>query len=714
MATSLVFDKALATGQPVHLVFGDDGGGGAGATLPASVAATLPGLGARITTGRRAPMVVAGALPGPGVAVHLVRAWPAAVAAGLPGMGVHVQTRLVRPASLRVGLPAPGVHVSLVPAPSGKLVATLPGLGGALGLGRKRPATGGVRIPGIQVAVELGYIINTREPVIGGARGRVQDATRLGVPLSARLQRGAPLPAAMRGASTWADPMAAATRGRYQDAAALAQATTARLQVAQRTPGAALHASMQDAVRLRGSTTSRHQDGSPVQAGTRLRYQDADRTRRPWLRSGMQQGVQVVIAAASALQQGQFLPARLRVVEQDGMRPPPGRWPGRPIPPAWDPCYLPPNGLHVDLLFQEEWSGATGLIFVCERHGGPGPSAAITIPIRRYYVVANDIVLRRVDGDIALLAYAFTLSIDADSWTWSWSATLRRDAQPYLEPDSEGPVELEAVINGVPYRLMVERIGRDAQFGSVRIRASGRGLASVLATPHAPTLNFGNATPRTGQQLMADVLTINGVSIGWDVDWGLVDWSVPAGAWAMQGNYIDAITDIAGAVGGYVQPHATARTLRILPRYPSVPWEWDVVAPHVELPAAAASVESVEWIDMPAYNAVYVGGISKGVHGPFKRTGTAGDMLAPAVNHALITHANAHRQRGIAEISNTGRQAHYEIKTQVHPSTGLILPGQFVRYVGDTTVTGIVRSTRLDWSRPVMRQTIGVETHVIA
>lgn len=329
-------------------------------------------------------------------------------------------------------------------------------------------------------------------------------------------------------------------------------------------------------------------------------------------------------------------------------------------------------------------------------------------------MVANDIVLHRVDGDIELLAYAFTLSIDADSWTWSWSATLRRDALPYLEPDSAGPVELEAVINGVPYRLMVERIGRDAQFGSVRIRASGRGLASVLATPHAPTLNFGNATPRTGQQLMADVLTINGVSIGWDVDWGLVDWSVPAGAWAMQGSYIDAITDIAGAVGGYVQPHATAKTLRILPRYPYVPWEWDVVAPHVELPAAAASVESVEWIDMPAYNGVFVGGISKGVHGPFKRTGTAGDMLAPAVNHALITHANAHRQRGIAEISNTGRQAHYEIKTQVHPSTGLILPGQFVRYVGDTTVTGIVRSTRLDWSRPVMRQTIGVETHVIA
>ena len=48
------------------------------------------------------------------------------------------------------------------------------------------------------------------------------------------------------------------------------------------------------------------------------------------------------------------------------------------------------------------------------------------------------------------------------------------------------------------------------------------------------------------------------------------------------------------------------------------------------------------------------------------------------------------------------------------PETGIIVPGNFVRYVGDTTVVGIVRSTSLDWSRPVMRQTIGVETHVAA
>ena len=393
---------------------------------------------------------------------------------------------------------------------------------------------------------------------------------------------------------------------------------------------------------------------------------------------------------------------------------PPGLSVLPPTEPPFDPCYLP----DARLVFDVPWSADARLVFVCERHGpgpNPEPEAEIVIPVRRYYVVINDITLRRVDGNYELLAYGLSMSIDRDSWTWSFSATLRADALPYLEPGSRTePVELEATINGAPYRLQVEKIGRDTKFGAVRIRISGRGRAAILAAPYAPVLNFGNSAPRTAQQLMGDVLTINGVSIGWDVDWGLVDWPVPAGAWAMQGSYIDAITDIAAAAGGYVQPHATDATLRILPSYPVAPWEWSTVTPDVELPMESALVESVEWVDRPMYDRVFLSGISKGVFGPFTRSGTAGGLIAPQVSHALMTHADVHRQRGLAELSNTGRQAHYQIKTQVTPEAGIIVPGKFVRRVGGTTVIGIVRSNRLDWSSPVMRQTIGLETHVAA
>jgi len=196
------------------------------------------------------------------------------------------------------------------------------------------------------------------------------------------------------------------------------------------------------------------------------------------------------------------------------------------------------------------------------------------------------------------------------------------------------------------------------------------------------------------------------------VEWGLADWLVPAGAWAMQGSYIDAINDIAGAVGGYVQPHATAATLRVLPRYPLAPWQWGTIAPDLEIPANAAEVEGIQYIEKPAYNRVYIGGVGAGVFGPFTRAGTAGNVLAPPVNHALITHADAHRQRGIAEISDTGKQQRVTLSMQVLPETGVITPGKFLRYLGDTPVLGIVRKTAIDWSLPRLRQTVEIETHV--
>ena len=57
------------------------------------------------------------------------------------------------------------------------------------------------------------------------------------------------------------------------------------------------------------------------------------------------------------------------------------------------------------------------------------------------------------------------------------------------------------------------------------------------------------------------------------------------------------------------------------------------------------------------------------------------------------------------------RQEHITLNRQVLPETGVILPGQFVRYVGPETVTGIVRSTSINWTAPKLRQTLEVETH---
>ena len=76
-----------------------------------------------------------------------------------------------------------------------------------------------------------------------------------------------------------------------------------------------------------------------------------------------------------------------------------------------------------------------------------------------------------------------------------------------------------------------------------------------------------------------------------------------------------------------------------------------------------------------------------------------------------MTHPDVHRQRGIAELSDTGKQQRVTLTMQVLPETGVIVPGKFVRYLGDSSVMGIVRSTSINWSRPRLRQTIEIEVH---
>ena len=82
-------------------------------------------------------------------------------------------------------------------------------------------------------------------------------------------------------------------------------------------------------------------------------------------------------------------------------------------------------------------------------------------------------------------------------------------------------------------------------FGDASVRISGRGRNAVLAAPYAPVMTFSNAEGRTARQLMDDVLTVNGVPLGWSADWALTDWNVPAGAFAHQGTWIEALAAIA-------------------------------------------------------------------------------------------------------------------------------------------------------------------------
>lgn len=564
------------------------------------------------------------------------------------------------------------------------------------------------RITGLRGTVAMGWNVNVSRPVVAHALDSAQSAQPVRAAVHSLWQQAQRNQAAVQ--QIWQDarhvaaqvqalwqqaqPLRGAGQDTQQDAAPVRHGVSARFEQAVRRHTAAVDA-MQDAQALRSAALAAFQQAVRLRAATQAH---------------MQQGVPVAGHWLTRFAYG--LPVRVSVHGrfEQATQPGPGLWLW-PQPPKPQPCYVP--ALPARLVFEQAYAAGlpAALVFSCGKSQPPDPGGSVIVPIRRVYIVQNSVTLLRLDSGRELRAIDFSMSLDRSSWTWNWSASLYGDDGPHLGREANGdPAELLVTINSVPFRLRLERRKRDRRFlPQERWQVSGRGRNAILGADWAPQMSFGNpAAARTAQQLALDALQINGVSLGWELDWQLDDWNVPAGAWAMQGRYIDAVLDIAQAAGGYVQPHSTDKVLRILHDYPVAPWDWaDVNAPIV-LPADVSEEDGTEFLDKPNYNRVFVGGVGAGVFGPFTRNGTAGEELAPQVTHALITDVTAQRQRALSVLGDTGKQTLRTITLPVLPETGIIVPGQFVRYDGEV---GLVRSTGVNWRFPVLRQSLEVETH---
>ena len=173
---------------------------------------------------------------------------------------------------------------------------------------------------------------------------------------------------------------------------------------------------------------------------------------------------------------------------------------------------------------------------------------------------------------------------------------------------------------------------------------------------------------------------------------------------------------VAEAVGAVVQSHKTDARLELLPRYPLMPWEWATATADVQMPLAVVESDALQPTVRPDYNAVYVSGATAGVLGQVRRAGTAGDVLAPMVTDALITHADAARQRGRAVLGAGGKVVMQPLVLPV--LTGGTLPGvlqlnQLLEVVEPAeTWRGLVRSISLSVGMPTVRQSVIVERHL--
>ena len=617
--------------------------------------------------------------------------------ASIPRADIHVAATL----------PLPTLRATFAPLAEIQIDAQLPGPELAVVV---RPVTrvdAAFALPGPVLSCEVEYRSNAQRPTVAatrsshqvaqptstGAEHRQHDATASPHGWEAFWQRatGLTLGVEHRQAGTL-KPLRVSTAAQHQDAAPMRDSKVFAHQVADRAVRRVLNTAFKNASRIQDDTLFRHQDG--------------DRTKRAARRTYWQQASGLGVRQWSSFQPASRLPVAWWSAWQEGVPPPPGVSSKPSGPPGPTPCYTPSP----HLLFSFPPFIGGNLVFQCGDYT-PGPQPGeTTIPIKRVYIVLNNVNLRRVSDNAVVPTLSMSLSLDASSWTWGFDATLPGAAQSLVEPTVAGPVELRATVNGTEFRVLAENLSRERAFGQISIKVSGRGRNAVLDAPYTPQQVFSNTHDRTSQQLMEDVLQFNGVPLGYTIDYGLEAWNVPAGVFNHQGTYISALAALAQAGGGYPIPDPSALAFKVRHRYPTKPW--DPITPDFILPADVLVRESIAWREKPDYNRVYVSGQEQGVLGRVTRSGTAGDILAPMVTDPLITTAAAARQRGLAVLGDTGRQLELGISLPVMSETGIIQPGMYVQYVdGSVTRTGIVRSTQVSVGEIEVKQTLGVEVH---
>ncbi len=264
----------------------------------------------------------------------------------------------------------------------------------------------------------------------------------------------------------------------------------------------------------------------------------------------------------------------------------------------------------------------------------------------------------RLPGREPLHPLSVKVGLDYRSWAWKVSATLPYAMLPLVDTAELGPVEAELTINGVKWKVLLKDYSERRVFGGAALQVEGISRATYLAAPYARTRSLAIEAPATAQQIARAELQRIDLDTGYDLDWRLTDWLVPANSWSYQDLApIGVISRIAEAAGGYVNAHPYENRLIVQPEYPEAPWNWGALQLDADLPVDLVKVIDHRFEETPAFNGVYVQGDRNGILARVFRSGTAGDQLAPTVVDELITHVDAARSRGKAILGNTGKHS---------------------------------------------------------
>ena len=338
-------------------------------------------------------------------------------------------------------------------------------------------------------------------------------------------------------------------------------------------------------------------------------------------------------------------------------------------------------------------------------------SKPITPPRRRSYIMQPELRCYRVSDNTEINIISANWSISRSQW----GATITMQCGSKGDKDLlfAGGIEQEfkLVINGYEFYGLAESFSYAGEFGSNSYTVVGRSSVAELASPHAPARSYSNATAKGIAALIDDEL----LGTGWSYQFDMTQFNVPAGVFSYTNKTpIEAIAQIAAAIGGMVYPDGATKTIHIRPQWTVTPWAIASTTPDVAAHDDVIFSLSSSPASTPLYNAAFVRGEQQGLEARVKRTGTAGDKVAADVVEPLMVDSQALRQRGTAELANSGRKDSVQLTMPIMDLLPPLIPGQVLGVTWQTeTYKTLVDSIAISAQRSqdgklTVRQNAGV------
>ncbi len=305
--------------------------------------------------------------------------------------------------------------------------------------------------------------------------------------------------------------------------------------------------------------------------------------------------------------------------------------------------------------------------------------------IRDSYLFMNTITVVTMPDRIPVELTHIEISLDIDSFSWRIDGELwGASSLALVEPNEEGPKQIEIDINGWQWVFIVEQYSSNRQFGKERYTVSGASRSQLLAAPYAPKRSKSSSSDINAKQAINEELTNTGFDAHYpgQNDYETPDWIIPGGIFSYQNQTpMQVIARIATTAGAVIIPGCNTDSLNIQPRYPVSPWTWVDTTVDSIIPASMVINLSASWRPEPDYNAIYVSGVHAGVAVDVRRAGTSGNNSAPDILEDWLTETQVNIERGRNELCKGGNQSITKLElplTDIFTAPGLIKPGDLV------------------------------------